>query len=103
MHVAPSEIGQRAVEDLLRDELYVRIQGGTDLRGYGSRSTHVQRMADEVAGFGRGRRAIQDPGVAAHLSTLRSGEVAALLQAVRQLLERALRPGRVVPQVHSRR
>src|SRR5690348_14177289 len=93
--------GQRSVENLLRGDLHVRIEGGAHLRSDRSRAGHTQGAADEMTCLESGRGPGERPGVAPDLLALSSRNRTALEQSIRQLLDRPARPGSIASQVHT--
>ena len=100
-HVALFETSQRGVEDLLRNRLDVRIEGGADLRGYLRLCSGLgDGITDEVAGIERGLAGIQRKRVLVNALPLGRRQVSRLYQAICQLLDGAARARFAAPKIH---
>src|SRR5690349_1961040 len=97
----PGQPGKRAVEDLLRGELDVRIQGRANLGSNGAAPGQAQHPSYEMTGLDRREGIVEHPGLSPNLLALRRAQCATHTESVRELIDCPAGSGSVTAQVHT--
>src|SRR4051794_3520414 len=97
----PGKPGERAVQDLLRGELEVRIQGRANPGSNRAAPGQAQYPSHEMTGLNRRERIVEHPGLCPNLLALRRAQCGTHTQSVGELIDGPAGSGTVTAQVHA--